>query len=393
MIVSAPPSRNHSASAQAAHGRRDGSGAPSAAAFLDALFPATSGDDVVSGERQDTAEDGKPLPDAAGSPLDWLATLAPPTLMPPPLMPPQIIAAPIIATPVLTADIFDGGAAAPIALPPAATPALTAALTGEEAATTPTPPGDVGIFTPSAPGLLAFARDPALAHVRGPVVIELPAEAREAGFVRPAPALAPMMPFAPAPAGTAAPAGQIFAAALHASTREKASAEPIATGHDAAALPGVATTGTDLAPHAVTASADAASGGALDMRDGRWPHGMLDRIERMRDDANAADTRIRLVPDALGSIDVNLRRDGDTLHVRFHAAQAETRALLADAQPRLAELASQRGMTLGDSQVGGGNAQGDRQPPRPAPATAPRPASAPAAEVEASETLSTHRIA
>ena len=97
----------------------------------------------------------------------------------------------------------------------------------------------------------------------------------------------------------------------------------------------------------------------------------------LRDEANANDTRIRLSPDNLGNIDVAVRREGDTLHVHFHAAEAETRSLLADAQPQLAQIAGERGMRLGDSQVGGGGGgqpQG-RTPPqqisnhRPAPVT------------------------
>ena len=75
----------------------------------------------------------------------------------------------------------------------------------------------------------------------------------------------------------------------------------------------------------------------------------------MHDVANARDPRITLVPDALGKIEVALRQDGDTVHVQFAADAPATRALLADAQPRLAELAEARGLRLGDASVSAGS--------------------------------------
>jgi len=87
---------------------------------------------------------------------------------------------------------------------------------------------------------------------------------------------------------------------------------------------------------------------------------MIERIEILRDAADAGDTRIRLVPDALGAIDVSLKQDGDTVHVHFHAEQGATRALLQEAQPRLVELAEARGLKLG--QGGLGDSAGNGQP-------------------------------
>ena len=123
------------------------------------------------------------------------------------------------------------------------------------------------------------------------------------------------------------------------------------------------------APAPVASTADAQQS-ALDLRQERWPHAMIDRIERLRDAADATDTRIRLVPDALGQVDVAVRRDGDTVHVHFTAEQAATRTLLADAQPRLAEIAEARGLRLGQTGVDGGTGgQPDQRhdAPRPAP--------------------------
>src|SRR3546814_4099806 len=55
----------------------------------------------------------------------------------------------------------------------------------------------------------------------------------------------------------------------------------------------------------------------LDMRRDDWTRQLIDRIEAVRDMTNAADTRIKLMPDALGKIDVTMRKDGDTMYVSF----------------------------------------------------------------------------
>jgi len=106
---------------------------------------------------------------------------------------------------------------------------------------------------------------------------------------------------------------------------------------------------------------------ALDMGRQDWPQKMIDRIEALRDDANANDTSIRLKPDALGRIDVSLRTHADgAVTVRFAAEQPTTRALLADAAPQLNAAAEARGIRLTGTSVdlsGSGMAGGDR--PRP----------------------------
>jgi flagellar hook-length control protein FliK len=129
------------------------------------------------------------------------------------------------------------------------------------------------------------------------------------------------------------------------------------------------------APAALQAPTPAAP---LDMTQARWPDAMMMRIEQIRDVQNAADTRIRLHPDALGHIDVAVRREGEAVHVHFAAAEPATRTLLAEAQPRLQELAEAKGLKLAQSQVdsGAGHSGERRQPAAQQPATPPRPASA-----------------
>lgn len=179
-----------------------------------------------------------------------------------------------------------------------------------------------------------------------------------AGTPAQAVALAPSTaPAARPSAGVTAPAAQVFGAAIHAAQRQEdgpaalpaAFATPLATPVQQAAAP----IATDARP-------------TLDMRQERWPNAMIDHIETLRDAADASSTRIRLVPDALGTIDIALRKDGDTLHVHFAADQASTRALLQDAQPQLVQAAEQRGIRLSETQVtAGGNASGGQTDDRP----------------------------
>ncbi len=158
---------------------------------------------------------------------------------------------------------------------------------------------------------------------------------------------------------TPAPAGVVFAPAIAAAEERERQVQPVTT--DSATPAPVGAAGLAL-PVAATARADPSGQAALDLTQPQWPHQMIQRIETLRDAADAADTRIRLIPDALGAIDVAVKRDGDTLHVQFTAEQAQTRQLLADAQPRLAEAAEARGLKLGQTSVDAGTTGGNGQP-------------------------------
>ncbi|RXD05000.1 flagellar hook-length control protein FliK [Sphingomonas sp. UV9] len=158
-------------------------------------------------------------------------------------------------------------------------------------------------------------------------------------------ALARPEPVQPEP-GTVASASQVFGAAIQAAT--KAREDRDIPDQAALSTPVSAPTSTE------TIRTFDAQHAPLDMRQERWPHAMIERIEILRDAADATDTRIRLIPDALGAIDVSVRKDGDTVHVHFNAEQSATRTLLADAQPRLAELAEARGLKLGQGALQAG---------------------------------------
>lgn len=133
---------------------------------------------------------------------------------------------------------------------------------------------------------------------------------------------------------------------------------------------------------AVAAPADMQQA-VLDTRRHEWMGAMIDRIEAVRDAARAGDTRIRLVPDSLGQVDIAIRHEGDRIHVHFATETQAARQLLTDAQPRLNELAEARGVKLGQTTVdsgtaGSGQQQNATRQPMPA-----RPASAVAADAAA----------
>ncbi|WP_277970519.1 flagellar hook-length control protein FliK [Sphingomonas echinoides] len=150
---------------------------------------------------------------------------------------------------------------------------------------------------------------------------------------------------------TPQPAGQVFAAALAtaATWRDRPAAERT---DPAAPTPpiGLATTiglgGTT--PVQPTGDAQRAP---LDLTQDSGVQRMIDHIEVLRDGADSRDTRIRLVPDALGSVDVAVRQVGERIHVSFTAEHEATRALIADAQPRLTELAAERGVRIAGTSV------------------------------------------
>jgi len=178
--------------------------------------------------------------------------------------------------------------------------------------------------------------------------------------------------------GTIASAAQVFGAAIQAASRRR----------DEPDEPGGAPALGALAP-VMTATPGVSAQPPLDMRQERWPAAMIERIDILRDAANATDTRIRLIPDALGTIDVSVRKDGDTLHVHFAAEQAATRTLLQDAQPRLAELADARGLKLSQGNVDTGAGQQQQRAATPHQPSAParaRAGTATAADTDSTDT-------
>lgn len=150
---------------------------------------------------------------------------------------------------------------------------------------------------------------------------------------------------------TPQPAAQVFAAAraTAASWRDRPAPErPVSgSGDPAPPTPPLGfTTAVDLGSTTPVQPTGAAQRAPLDLTQDSGVQRMIDHIEVLRDDADSRDTRIRLVPDALGSVDVAVRQVGERIHVSFTAEHEATRALIADAQPRLTELAAERGVRI-----------------------------------------------
>lgn len=324
----------------------------------------------------------------APSPASSAPSVGPPTptraiermpVEPGPTLVPQPDCAPTAPDPARNAPSIPSGSQ-PIASPAreaaptivaSAAPAVGPAL-AREPATPPAMPMSAVAATPApvspvAPPVAAVVADGTDASESRGGDRRLPGEPVSLPQSRPAPIAA--SPGRPISSG---PASEVFAAALRRGARDQRLG-PMPEAVAAA-----------LAPTPPTGAAAASPTPAIDMRQDRWPHVMVERIERLRDAADAADTRVRLVPDALGPVEVSVRREGEAVHVHFAAEQAGTRALLQDAAPRLAEAAEARGLKLGQVNVGGGQADangGRQQAPAPAVPVPARPRrDAPAAD-------------
>ena len=165
---------------------------------------------------------------------------------------------------------------------------------------------------------------------------------------------------------------------------------------DAPPLPTPAAPAIDAATLRPVSAPVSAGQPQLDTRQPQWMEGMIDRIETLRDASpTQGETRIRLSPDALGDVEVAIRTSDDgRVHVHFSSDNADAGRLLADAQPRLVQLAESRGLKLGGMQVDVGTQQQpsqrqaqDQGSPQP---RAPRSAFA---DAQAPSTRTDNRIA
>jgi len=298
----------------------------------------------------------------------------------------QILAAPGKALPEIDIADMDGEEetpdaediafawfALPIATPPAPAPPLGTAprpaivgVDGTEGEPLPAPAlpiaGD-GIGTDTVKPEFDAAQAPGLQPERAPPEAEpAPIELRVA-----VPVAQPVTVEAPA-----TPPAQLAAALFAAAPVVAAPAETRRTLMQDLLPAGAPTAFTDIVrPHAVAAPADVQQN-MLDMRRQEWMGQMVDHVEAMRDASPARETRLSLSPEALGKVDVSIRHDGDRVHVHFATETLVARQLLADAQPRLSELAEARGVKLGQTSVdGGGAGQGSARQPQQNPTPQP----------------------
>ncbi|MBR0553135.1 flagellar hook-length control protein FliK [Stakelama marina] len=167
-----------------------------------------------------------------------------------------------------------------------------------------------------------------------------------------------------------------FAEAMRASADQRQTvriAAPGSGGDDAklsAVLGAHHSAATDPAS-AVTAAANSGQQPPLDLRQDQGLQHMIDRIEALKTENGGQDAKIRLAPDALGTVDIAVRRDGDKLHVHFTAHEAAARTVIADAAPRLTELADARGVKLGQTTVDAGTSGHSQQSNHEAPQQQP----------------------
>jgi flagellar hook-length control protein FliK len=139
-------------------------------------------------------------------------------------------------------------------------------------------------------------------------------------------------------------------AALIRSATDKSSDSGASIADDKALVGTIqATAAQAIAPRAEPPVA-AAPAPVIDTRRAEWMEALIDRIDDQRGHGGRS-LHISLSPDALGGVEVRMRQEGDRVHIAFSTDTAQARALLADAAPRLAQLADARGLKLGDTGV------------------------------------------
>ncbi|WP_267378317.1 MULTISPECIES: flagellar hook-length control protein FliK [unclassified Sphingomonas] len=304
--------------------------------------------------------------------------------------PTSSIVAPVLPTAAATPSVVaDTASASPRGAAPA-TAAPVAASASPTVTTQTTPATAMAALLPplpsaapdvtAVPPLIPFAATPlpvtgsdlaSTMAITAPAPAPVPASS--VSGIQPLAIAAGPLPIAlpdPSRPATATPALQAFAGAMRAGWKQDTPSGTRDDGDPIAPMAASALAPMETVRHAVAATG-AAQEQTLDTRRDHWPAQMIDHIESLRDAADATSSKIRVVPDALGTIDLSVKRDGDTIHVHFAAEQAATRTMLADAQPQLAEIAQSRGLRLGDTNVGSGGgqpqAQQQRMPAQPLP--------------------------
>ncbi|WP_156352977.1 MULTISPECIES: flagellar hook-length control protein FliK [unclassified Sphingomonas] len=261
------------------------------------------------------------------------------------------------------------GTAEPDAMAPTVRPiaAERAPMTGEAAAPV------VPVAAPAPQGSIAAAPVTRIAPVplpdaapvvEGSAAIVAPTVRQAVGAPAIAPAAPPVKRLADVPVPDAVPV-------VEAAVRDTDTLPARARRDDDASIAG---SGPLAAPDAAVLRPVAPTGQAaqptLDTRQPQWVEGMIDRITTLREASGTTgngETRIRLSPDALGDVQVSIRTGDDgKLHVHFNSDNADAGRLLAEAQPRLVQMAEARGLKLGGMQVDVGTQQQPQQSQRQA---------------------------
>lgn len=295
----------------------------------------SGGDAVVADARPETA------PAASDAEADAPADPA----MDPIVLPPAI-AAPVTPPPVVDADPVVAvtppppppvRTVLPLAVPVTADPVPVAAVAVPEDS----------VVADSAP---VEAKAPPAAVAGQPT--SLPRQ--QAPGAAPTTSAAPASPIPASPPRSDAAAAQMLAALVTGDSGDRAETERAGDAF-AQALGGIRATLTG-APPRVEPPVAVLRAPPLDTGRAEWIEALVDRIDAQRAEGSRI-AHLKLRPDALGGVEVRIRHDGDRIHIAFATETAQARSLLADAAPRLAELADARGLKLGDTGV----QQQDRQ--------------------------------
>jgi hypothetical protein len=137
------------------------------------------------------------------------------------------------------------------------------------------------------------------------------------------------------------------------------------TPHAAAAAPAPA------APASIPAPSS-----PVDLGRSEWMQAMIDRIGDIVQADGRREAQIKLLPSALGAVEVIIVQRDEQMHVTLTSENAQARQLLSDAAPRLQELAEARGLRFAQADIGGGQPQDRRTPSEQHNQTPLRPRSA-----------------
>ncbi len=125
-----------------------------------------------------------------------------------------------------------------------------------------------------------------------------------------------------------------------------------------------------------------------------WSHEVGNAMIRMAiDDLQSA--ALRLNPEHLGPLDVQVRVDNGVAHLAFQAAHADTRAAIEASRPMLEQLFSEQGLKIGDCAVGDTASRNTPYNGDPSQANASsrrHGASGPATEADAGAPAATMRV-
>jgi flagellar hook-length control protein FliK len=89
---------------------------------------------------------------------------------------------------------------------------------------------------------------------------------------------------------------------------------------------------------------------SVPVSDRSWPQAVSNTVQWMAS-ANVQAATLRLSPEHLGPVEVHIDVQGAQVNVSFTAAHPDTRAALEQAVPKLREMFSGSGLTLGQASV------------------------------------------